>query len=112
MIQLYALAGYRVTVVCTLSKFPEGVELRPFALQYTHDIHVLPSFLRPHDFPRYLKHLVESRGVRQVIMSNSQLAYEMLPALAEHMPDVEWIDVRSPFSSLLEVHAAESANVH
>ncbi|GAA6000357.1 hypothetical protein JCM10207_007977 [Rhodosporidiobolus poonsookiae] len=92
MIQLYALAGYRVTVVCTLHKVPDGVELRPHVLQYTHDLHILPSFLRAHDFPRYIKHLLRSRGIKQVIMSNSQLFYEMLPALAEQMPDVEVID--------------------
>ncbi|BGP38460.1 hypothetical protein JCM10450v2_002408 [Rhodotorula kratochvilovae] len=92
MIQLYALAGYRVSVICTLSKVPEGVELRPYVLQFTHDVHILPSFLRAHDFPRYIKHIVETRGIRQVIMSNSQLIYEMLPALAEQMPEVEWID--------------------
>ncbi|GJN87257.1 hypothetical protein Rhopal_000205-T1 [Rhodotorula paludigena] len=92
MIQLYALAGYRVTVVCTLNKVPEGLELRPYVLQFTHDVHVLPAFLRPNDFPRYLKHLVESRGIHQVVLSNSQLVYEMLPALVVQLPDVEWID--------------------
>jgi len=107
MIQLYALAGYRVTVVCTLSKVPEGIELRPFALQYTHDIHILPTFLRMHDFPRYIKYLVDSRGIRQVILSNSQLAYEMLPALAEQMPDVEWIDVRPVLLSLLLTYGSQ-----
>lgn len=93
MIQLYALAGYRVTVVCTLNRVPEGLELRPYVLQFTHDVHVLPAFLRPNDFARYLKHLVESRGIHQVVLSNSQLVYEMLPALVVQLPDVEWIDV-------------------
>ncbi|BGP14400.1 hypothetical protein JCM10213v2_002347 [Rhodosporidiobolus nylandii] len=92
MVQLYAAAGYRVTVLCTLYKVPEGIELRPHVLQYTHDVHILPSFLRVHDFPRYIRHLVRSRGIKQVVMSNSQLVYEMLPALVEQMPDVEWID--------------------
>ncbi|GAA6059301.1 hypothetical protein JCM10212_005881 [Sporobolomyces blumeae] len=92
MIQLYAEAGYRVTLVMTLSHPPDGIELVPQVLQYTHDVHLLPSFLRAHDFPRYLKHLVESRGARQVVLSNSQLVYEMLPALTEQMPEVEFID--------------------
>ncbi|GAA5833949.1 hypothetical protein JCM11251_003572 [Rhodosporidiobolus azoricus] len=92
MIQLYASAGYRVTVLCTLFKDPEGLELRPHVLQFTHDVHILPSFLRAHDFPRYFKHLIRSRGIRQVVLSNSQLTYEMLPALVEQMPDVEFID--------------------
>ncbi|GAA5865674.1 hypothetical protein JCM3774_004960 [Rhodotorula dairenensis] len=92
MVELYALAGYRVTVVCTLSKVPDGIELRPWVLQYTHDVHVLPSTVRAHDMPRYLVHLVRSRGVEEVILSNSQLVYEMLPALAEQVPHVKWID--------------------
>ncbi|GAA6009225.1 hypothetical protein JCM11491_004235 [Sporobolomyces phaffii] len=92
MIQLYAEAGYRVTLILTLSRVPDGIELLPQVLQYTHDVHLLPSFLRAHDFPRYFKHLVESRGAKQVILSNSQLLYEMLPALTEQMPDVEFID--------------------
>ncbi|BGP68917.1 hypothetical protein NBRC10513v2_002253 [Rhodotorula toruloides] len=92
MIQLYAAAGYRVTVACTLNQHPESVELRPYVLQYTHDVHILPSFLHVHDFPRYIKHLVRSRGIRQALVSHSQLLYELLPALVEQMPDVEWID--------------------
>lgn len=94
MIQLYAAAGYRVTVACTLNQHPESVELRPYVLQYTHDVHILPSFLHVHDFPRYIKHLVRSRGIRQALVSHSQLLYELLPALVEQLPDVEWIDVR------------------
>lgn len=95
MIQIYAEAGYRVTVVCTIYKLPEGLELRPWVLQWTHDVHVIPSFLRGSEFPRYIKHLVESRGMDKVIISNSQLAYEMLPALSEQLPRVQFIDVRS-----------------
>jgi len=102
MIQLYAEAGYRVSLILTLSKVPDGIELLPQVLQYTHDVHLIPSFLRAHDFPRYFKHIVESRGAKQVILSNSQLTYEMLPALTEQMPDVEFIDV-SVFSRILSV---------
>lgn len=93
MVELYAQAGYRVTVVCTLSKVPDGLQLRPWVLQYTHDVHVLPSTVRAHDMPRYLVHLIRSRGVQEVIFSNSQLIYEMLPALVEQVPRVKWIDV-------------------
>ncbi|KAK4051793.1 hypothetical protein OIV83_002497 [Microbotryomycetes sp. JL201] len=88
----YAEAGYRVTVVSTLYKPPEGIELRPEIMKWTHDVHILPTFLRPRDFPRYLKHLVVSRGSRAVIFSNSQLVYEMLPALAVELPYVKFID--------------------
>lgn len=99
MIQLFAERGYRVTVVCTLYRNPAGIELRPQVLQYTHDVHILPSFLRAPDIPRYLKYLVETRGIEEVVFSNSQLIYEMLPALTEQMPHVKFIDVSS--SSLI-----------
>ncbi|GAA5869501.1 hypothetical protein JCM16303_000492 [Sporobolomyces ruberrimus] len=92
MIQLFAEKGYRVTVVCTLYRNPAGIELRPQVLQYTHDVHILPSFLRAPDIPRYLKYLVDSRGIEEVVFSNSQLVYEMLPALTEQMPHVKFID--------------------
>ncbi|GAA5869466.1 hypothetical protein JCM16303_000480 [Sporobolomyces ruberrimus] len=92
MIQLYAEAGYRVSVILTLSRIPDGIELLPQVLQFTHDVHLIPSFLRAHDFPRYFKHIIESRGAKQVILSNSQLTYELLPALTEQMPDVEFVD--------------------
>lgn len=101
MIQLYAEAGYRVTVLCTLYKAPEGVELRPEVLKWTHDVHVMPSFLRANDFPRYIKHLVESRGIEDVIFSNSQLIYEMLPALVEQLPQVKFVDVSQLYIRLL-----------
>ena len=97
MVQLFAEAGYRVTVVCTLYKNPQGIELRPLVMQWTHDIHILPSFLRAHDFPRYIKYLIESRGIEDVVLSNSQLMYELLPALTEQLPHVKFIDVRPLF---------------
>lgn len=96
MIQLYAEAGYRVTVVCTLHKKPEGLQLRPEVMKWTHDVHVLPVYLRANDFPRYLTHLIESRGSKEVIFSNSMLIYEMLPALVEELPHVKFIDVGGP----------------
>ncbi|POY75525.1 hypothetical protein BMF94_1428 [Rhodotorula taiwanensis] len=91
-IQLYAEQGYRVTVVCTLHRPPDGLELRPRVLQFTHDIHVLPSFLSSTDLPRYIKYLLDSRGIGEVILCNSQLVYEMLPALVERVPHVKFID--------------------
>ncbi|KAK4058434.1 hypothetical protein OIO90_000593 [Microbotryomycetes sp. JL221] len=92
MVQTYAEAGFRVTVIATLFKKPEGIELRPEIMKWTHDVHILPAFLRPNDFPRYIKHLIESRGAREVIFSNSQLIYEMLPALTVELPYVKFID--------------------
>jgi hypothetical protein len=74
--------------------------LRPQVAQYTSDIHFLPNFLRLDDFPGYIKYLINTRHIETVLMSNSQLIYEILPALAEQNPQVKWIDyVRLPFGS-------------
>jgi glycosyltransferase involved in cell wall biosynthesis len=61
-------------------------------MQWTHDVHVLPSFLRAKDFPKYIKYLAETRQARTIFMSNSMLAYEMLPALREQLPDAVFVD--------------------
>lgn len=92
IVRTFAEAGYRVTMVLTRFKHPEGLALRPRVAQYTHDIHVLPAFLRMHDFPRYIKYLIDSRGIDTVFMSNSQLIYEILPSLFELTPHTKWID--------------------
>jgi hypothetical protein len=88
----FAERGYRVTMVLTRLKYPEGLALHSLVAQYTNDIHTLPSFLRMSDFPRFIKYLIDSRGIHAVLMSNSQLIYEILPSLAEQLPKVAWID--------------------
>lgn len=94
----FAERGYRVTMVLTRFKYPEGMALFSQVSQYTNDIHTMPAFLRMSDFPRYIKYLIDSRGVESVLMSNSQLIYEILPALVEETPGVSWIDyVSEPF---------------
>lgn len=92
MVETLSQQGYRVTVVCTMYENPAGIELRPQMMQYTHDVHVLPSFLRANDFPRYIKYLATSRAAHTVLISNSMLAYEMLPALREQLPGVSFVD--------------------
>ncbi|SCV68129.1 BQ2448_250 [Microbotryum intermedium] len=84
--------GYRVTMVLTRLKYPISLALLDQISQYTEDVHCLPAFLRLSDFPRYIKYLIDSRGIEVVLMSNSQLIYEILPAMVEVTPHVAWID--------------------
>ncbi len=58
----------------------------------TPDIFHLPAFLRPADFPRFVLYLIESRGIDVVLVSNSYLAYQLLPFLRSRCPDVAFID--------------------
>ena len=90
--RMFAEAGYRVTMVLNRFQYPEAVALRPQLLQYTHDIHFLPTFLRMADYPRYIRHLLESRGIKLVLTSNCQFIYQLLPSLSEQLPDVKFIE--------------------
>ena len=53
----FAQQGYRVKMVLTRPKYPEGLALHAHVPQYTNDIHTLPAFRRMSDFPRYIKYL-------------------------------------------------------
>ncbi|KAM0753612.1 UDP-Glycosyltransferase/glycogen phosphorylase [Meredithblackwellia eburnea MCA 4105] len=92
IVRMYSEQGYRVTVLCTLNQQPQGILLRPYFLQYTHDIHMIPGFLRTDDMPRYIKHLIQSRGIENVLLLSSQLFYEMLPAITQLLPYLKVID--------------------
>ena len=58
----------------------------------TTDIFHLPAFLRPADVPRFVLYLIESRGIDVVLVSNSYLAYQLLPFLRSRRPDVAFVD--------------------
>lgn len=89
---MLAKAGYRVTVVATLYHPKGGLDLVPHTMQWTSDVHSLPSNTRPVDHARYIKYLIQSRQIDTVIFSHSQLLYQLLPTLAEELPHVKWID--------------------
>ncbi|BGP51792.1 hypothetical protein JCM10450v2_007748 [Rhodotorula kratochvilovae] len=91
-LELLAASGYRVTVAATHYRPADGLALRPEMLKWTHDVHVLPSYVRPSDAPGYLKNLIRSRGIKDVVFAESELLYQLLPALAEHLPDVRFVD--------------------
>jgi glycosyltransferase involved in cell wall biosynthesis len=81
--------GCRVTV-CTLRPSPNAMldELRAV----TSDIFDMPRFLEAGDYPRFLRYLVRSRAIDQVLISNDMLAYQLLPYLRAYCPDVPLLD--------------------
>lgn len=91
-VEMLVKDGYRVTVVCTLHDAPKSIELRPWMMQWTHDVHILPTFLRPVDHPRYIKYLAETRHAKMIFFSNAMLMYGLLPSLREQLPDVAFVD--------------------
>jgi glycosyltransferase involved in cell wall biosynthesis len=64
----------------------------PEFAKHTPDLHMLHHFLAPHDHPRYLRYLIESRRPRVVLLSHSELGYLVLPYLRSHCPEPAYVD--------------------
>lgn len=52
----------------------------------------LPAFLAPADYPRFLRYLIESRGITTVLVHNDLFAYRLLPFLRAWCPNVTILD--------------------
>ena len=81
--------GWEVSIATTLSG--ESPWMPAFA-RATPDIFVLQNFLRRVDYPRFLRSLIQSRQADVVIVSQSELGYQLLPYLRAHCPDIAFID--------------------
>jgi glycosyltransferase involved in cell wall biosynthesis/GT2 family glycosyltransferase len=96
--RLQADHGYQVTVAATL---PGKHPWRRCFEELTPDVFTLSTFLPPADYPRFIEYLIKSRGCDAVLISNSQLGYQLLPFLRTgcsgpvfadyvHMEQEEW----------------------
>lgn len=83
-------AGYQCTVCATLSTDHRWEH--EFA-KITSDIFVLPNFLHPSDFPRFLSYLIKSRSVDTVVIAGSTLGYQFLPYLKASFNGVAFVDL-------------------
>ena len=81
--------GFELTIATTLDG---DVSWTPHFARYTSDLFHLPGFLRLADMPRFLAYLIESRRPDQVLISNSELGYLLLPWLRERCPDPAYLD--------------------
>jgi len=94
MVEHLAEKGWRITVACTLFDAEKSTAMRPAYMQWTHDIFFLPDFLQTTEFPAFLRYLISSRHIRNVLMTNCQLAYELLPYLQKHShPSTRFVDL-------------------
>lgn len=88
MLEQLTARGYRCTIVTTMAG--------PHALQSEFeryaDVFVPERFLQRADYPRFLRYLIESRGIDAVLISNSTFGYRMLPYLRAHCPRVALTD--------------------
>eukprot|EP00051_Salpingoeca_urceolata_P000941 m.37427 g.37427 ORF g.37427 m.37427 type:complete len:849 (+) comp11105_c0_seq1:252-2798(+) len=92
MVKVFAKRGWPVTVVSTLYQPPASTFVRPEMLKHTHDVFTMPNFLKLTDFPRFIAYLIESRGITHLVLSNSQLGYDLLPFVREVAPHVVIVD--------------------
>jgi glycosyltransferase involved in cell wall biosynthesis len=91
-----------------------------------HEVFDLPLFLAFADYPRFLRYLVESRGITTVVVHNDLFAYRLLPFLRAWCPQVTVIDVLHivqdhdhggvpraalEYRSLIDLHVAASHQV-
>jgi glycosyltransferase involved in cell wall biosynthesis len=89
MIEQLVARGWEITVATTL----EGDQawLAQFT-RLTPDVFVMPHFLRQIDRPLFLRSLIESRRPEVVMVSNSEMGYQLLPYLRSHCPEPAYVD--------------------
>ena len=81
--------GWRVTIATTLE---HADPWRAAFATHTADIFSLPKFLTPEFQPAFLRHLIESRGITAVLISNSMVGYACLPYLRAHCQQTAFLD--------------------
>ncbi len=81
--------GWEVTIATTLGGSHSWEA--EFA-RYTPDIFALHRFLQLADYPRFLTYLAQSRQVDCVLISHSELGYQLLPYLRSELPSVALVD--------------------
>ncbi len=89
LVRVLSARGYEFTIVTTTpSSHPW---LHEFA-SVTPDIFCLNHFLHYNDYPRFLNYLIQSRQIDAVLISNSELAYMLLPFLRAYHPHLALLD--------------------
>ncbi len=89
-IRALGVRGYQVSVCATLRSQHEWL---PEFTALTPDVFILPNFLHPSDFPRFLVYLIRSRQIDIVLISHSTVGYQLLPYLRTACPEVTFVDL-------------------
>lgn len=61
--------------------------------RFTPDIFILPNFLHPSDYPRFLAYLIQSRKIDTVVLTQSTIGYYLLPYLRAVSPGIAFVDL-------------------
>lgn len=89
LIEQLTRRGWEVTVAATLRAEHGWL---PRFTRLTPDVFAMCNFLRPVDQPIFLRYLIESRQPDVVMVSNSELGYQLLPYLRAHCPGPAFVD--------------------
>ena len=81
--------GFEITIATTLNGDHSWL---PEFTKHTPDVFALHRFLRLVDYPRFLRYLIQSRQIDIVMISNSEMGYQLLPYLRAHSPRVTFVD--------------------
>lgn len=81
--------AYCVSIVCTV---PGQNGWKHYFEEQVSDIHVLPDFLKPEEYAKYILELVGRQKTDIVFLSNSYYGYHLLPLLKCTYPQVAVVD--------------------
>ncbi len=90
VISLLQARGWEVTLVASLAA---GHEWHARFTELTPDVFVLSHFLEPGQCPAFVEYLVESRGADVILITHSEFAYTLLPALRARFPRIPILDM-------------------
>jgi len=85
----WRLHGYECSIV---TMFDYNYQWYREFVRLTPDVFILPYFLHPTDYARFLDYLITSRCFDTVMVSNSELGYKLLPYLRARHPEVTYVD--------------------
>ncbi|MCW5755418.1 MAG: glycosyltransferase [Phycisphaeraceae bacterium] len=89
LVEQLTARGWQITIATTTG---DANGWMPAFARHTPDIFVLPVLVPHNDMPAMLRGLIESRRPDVVMLSNSEAAYEWLPALRAWCPEPAFID--------------------
>ena len=85
--------GWKVTVLCSLESLPESIEMRPDYMGFTHDVLIMPEFVKEEQFLEFTTHIIRSRNIGVFFINNCMKGYEWLPQLSPMFPRVRFVDI-------------------
>ena len=89
LVRLLTQRGYECTLVATGNSYQPW--LHEFAA-LTPDIFCLERFINYNEYPRFLRYVMDSRDVDAVIITQSEVAYHLIPYLRLNRPEIAILD--------------------